>query len=348
MIVHEARADAARCDRAESRLRIAVVVPCFNVGASVLEVLARIGPEVEAIYVVDDLCPAETWRAVASANLDPRVQVLRHSSNRGVGAATLTGMRAAFAAGATVAVKVDGDGQMDPALIPRLVAPIARGDADFVKGNRFWDLEGIKAMPAVRLVGNAALSFITKASSGYWQVFDPTNGFLALHRVAFGALPVEKLAERYFFESDLLFRLYTIRARVVDMPMAAAYGEERSNLRVPRVVVPFLVGHTRNLAKRILYTYFLRDFGIATIYLLLGTVLVLAGLGFGAWHWAASFRQGAFASAGTVMAAALPFLTGCQLLIGFLTIDVGNAPERALQHDLPDVPAAASAAPEGS
>ena len=149
-----------------SGARIAVVVPSFRARASLPGVLARIGPEVAAVYVVDDACPEGTGEHVRSTCTDPRVRVLRHDVNQGVGGATITGYRAALADGATVVVKLDADGQMDPALVPQLVGPILAGEADYAKGNRFYDLEGLRSMPAERLLGTAALSFLSKLSTG--------------------------------------------------------------------------------------------------------------------------------------------------------------------------------------
>src|SRR5215469_10201271 len=158
---------------------IAVVIPCYRERAHILDVLARIGPEVAAIYVVDDCCPEHTGDLVATECRDDRVRIVRLETNRGVGGAVLAGARLALKAGYRIVVKVDGDGQMDPALIRHLVRPIEEGAADVTKGNRFYDLDNIRSMPLGRLFGNAVLSFLTKLSSGYWSIFDPTNGFVA-------------------------------------------------------------------------------------------------------------------------------------------------------------------------
>jgi glycosyltransferase involved in cell wall biosynthesis len=153
------------------------VIPCFRVRAHVLDVIARVGPEVGRIFVVDDACPEKSGELVRQQCRDPRVTVLEHSANLGVGGAVMTGYRAALGTDALVVVKLDGDGQMDPALIPRLVRPVLAGRADYVKGNRFHRLGDNAEMPLVRLFGNAALSFLSKLSTGYWQMFDPTNGY---------------------------------------------------------------------------------------------------------------------------------------------------------------------------
>ncbi|MBM3527013.1 MAG: glycosyltransferase family 2 protein [Alphaproteobacteria bacterium] len=310
--------------------KIAVVIPCYKVQGMVLGVIARIGPEVGAIYVVDDACPERTGDLVEREVRDPRVRVIRHEQNGGVGAATLTGMTAAAADGADVLVKIDGDGQMDPALIPNFVAPIVVGEADYTKGNRFFAPEYLRGMPTARVIGNGLLSFAAKLSSGYWSVFDPANGFLAVHAAVFDLIPKDKLASRFFFESDLLFRLNLVRANVVDIPLRATYAGETSNLRARREAMPFLWYLTRNFCKRVIYSYFVRDFSIGSIYLLCGLPILLFGLIFGLTEWIAHVRSGALASAGTVMVAALPIIVGFQLVLAFFTFDVSNVPRTAI------------------
>jgi dolichol-phosphate mannosyltransferase len=311
--------------------RVAVVIPCFRVKSHILDVIARIGPEVDTIYVVDDNCPEGSGAFVTEHVSDPRVTVVVHETNQGVGGATLTGMRRAAQEGATVVVKIDGDGQMDPMLIDRFVTPILRGQADYTKGNRFYHLDRIRSMPTIRLIGNAVLSFVTKLSSGYWDVFDPTNGYVAIHTQVLGHLPLEKISRRYFFESDLLYQLYTVRAVVMDIPMHAYYEDEESSLTIGQVIAPFMAGHLRNMFKRILYTYYLRDFSLASIYLPIGFLLCAWGTLFGLIEWSELARLGVRASAGTVMLAALPVIVGFQLLLGFLGMDVSNVPRTPVQ-----------------
>lgn len=306
--------------------RIAVVIPCYRVHEKVLPVLAQIGPDVSQIYVVDDACPQRTGDLVESEVRDARVRVIRRQNNGGVGAATKTGMEAAVQQGADIIVKLDGDGQMDPALISSLVRQILRGEADYVKGNRFFAPELVQGMPAARLVGNGMLSLLSKLSSGYWSIFDPTNGFIAIHAAVFSLLPRHKIANDFFFESDLLFRLNLLRARVVDMPMRAVYADEKSNLRIAAVIGPFLWKHARNFVKRIVYSYFVRDFSVGSLYLVFGIPLVLFSLGFGGYQWLYHAKLQVESSAGTVMLAALPFIVGFQLLLSFLGLDIASVP----------------------
>ncbi|OHC83168.1 MAG: glycosyl transferase family 2 [Rhodospirillales bacterium RIFCSPLOWO2_12_FULL_67_15] len=313
---------------------VAVVVPCYRETARILDVLARIGPEVARIVVVDDACPDGTGRWVRERSQDPRVEVILHDTNQGVGGATMTGYRRALEAGADIIVKLDGDGQMDPELIPVLIEPLLAGETDYAKGNRFRDPDGLSAMPPARLIGNLVLSFASKVSSGYWDLFDPTNGFTAIHAKVVRALPLAKISRSFFFESDMLFRLYLLRAVVTDIPMRARYGGEQSTLRITQVIGEFALKHHCNAIKRILYTYFLRDFTAASVELVLGLLLLLFGTGFGLWQWNVSIASGVPATAGTVLLAALPVILGVQLLLAFLHFDIGNVPRRPIHPGL--------------
>jgi glycosyltransferase involved in cell wall biosynthesis len=309
---------------------IAVVIPAYKVQAHILSVVASIGKEVSLIFVVDDACPEHSGQLVKDNVTDPRVRVLVHENNQGVGGAVMTGYRAAVDAGAEIMVKIDGDGQMDPSLISSFILPIARGHADYTKGNRFYSLENIHRMPAVRIFGNAVLSFMTKLSTGYWDLFDPTNGYTAIHRDAVQSLPFHQISKRYFFETDILFRLGTVRAKVIDVPMDAFYGDEVSNLKISKILGEFLGKHTRNFFKRIFYNYFLRGMSIASLELVFGLLIFLFGMAFGAYHWIASAMRDISTPIGTVMISALSVLCGLQLLLAFLSFDFANVPRRAL------------------
>lgn len=309
---------------------IAVVIPSYKVTQHILGVIRGIGPECSRIYVVDDCCPDSSGDFVSQNCKDPRVTVLKNPVNLGVGGAVMTGYRAAIADGVDVIVKVDGDGQMDANLIPDFIRPILMGEADYTKGNRFFNLEEIRAMPKIRLFGNAALSFLTKLSSGYWDLFDPTNGFTAIHRDVARRLPFQKISTRYFFETDMLFRLNTLRAVIVDIPMDAKYGDEVSNLKISKILGEFLAKHIRNFGKRIFYNYYLRDMSLASIELPLGILMMGSGLLFGSYKWIASFEKGVATTAGTVMLAAIPILMGLQFILAFISYDISSVPRRAL------------------
>jgi glycosyltransferase involved in cell wall biosynthesis len=316
--------------------RIAVVIPCYRVTRHIAGVIGAIGPECWRIYVVDDACPDGSGDFVTANARDARIRVLRNATNQGVGGAVMAGYRAAIADGATVIVKIDGDGQMDPRLLRHFVAPILSGEADYTKGNRFYDFANVARMPRIRIFGNAALSIFAKLSTGYWGVFDPTNGYTAIHARLAQHLPLEKISKRYFFETDVLFRLNTLRAVVVDVPMDAIYGDETSNLPIARVMPEFFAKHARNLLRRLFYNYFLRDVSIASIELVLGTLLLAFGLTFGAYHWIKSAEAGIATPVGTIMLSALSVLAGLQFVMSFVNYDIASVPKRAIHDLLPE------------
>jgi dolichol-phosphate mannosyltransferase len=311
--------------------RIAVVIPCYRERAHILDVLDRIPPEVTRIVCVDDGCPDKTGALIEEKSEDPRVTVVVNEHNEGVGGATKRGYRTALEAGADIVVKLDGDGQMDPALIPELIAPIADGHADYTKGNRFFSVENTTSMPRYRIIGNIILSFVNKFSSGYWHVFDPNNGFTAIHSSVLRLVPMSKVSGDYFFESDLLFRLNTLRAVVVDVPMLAIYGNEESHLKVRKALPIFAAKHAGNFFKRIFYSYFLRDFSVASIQWILGPLLFVFGTCFGLYNWIAAGVASTAATAGTVMLAALPIIIGLQFILAAIDFDVRSVPSIPLQ-----------------
>jgi glycosyltransferase involved in cell wall biosynthesis len=307
-------------------VKIHVVIPAYKVENHILEVLARIGPEIEKIFVVDDHCPNGSGKLVASKVKDARVEVIFHSENLGVGGAVCTGYAAALAAGADVVVKVDGDGQMFPADIPRLIRPILEQEADYSKGNRFDSLDDLYKMPRVRIFGNAVLSFWSKLSSGYWKITDPTNGFTAIHKSVLSRIELGKLSQRYFFESDMLFRLNLAGAVVEDVPLPARYGDEKSNLKIRKVLFEFPYKYNRNLLKRIFYRYYLREFSIASFELPLALGLGIFGAWFGIASFVAASAAGRETSAGQVTVSSLAIILGVQLLLSFLSYDIQSEP----------------------
>lgn len=315
--------------------RIAVVIPCFRVVDIVCDVIDAIDDGIALVICVDDGCPDSSGDVIEQRfHRDSRVVVIRHDRNRGVGAAMVTGYLAALERDAEVIVKVDGDGQMDPHHIDQFIAPILAGEADYTKGNRFFSPDNISGMPAIRILGNAGQSFLAKLSTGYWGIFDPANGFTAIHARAVQYLPLEKLHRRYFFETDLLFRLNTIRAVVVDVPMNANYGSEVSNLNILHSLLTFPFLHVRNFAKRFVYSYLIRDFNMASVNFLMGLPLLGFGVVFGFLEWRSAVYEAVFASAGTVMLAALPIIVGTQLVLSFLAHDIANQPSDPLHRRL--------------
>jgi len=315
--------------------KIAVVIPCFRVSSKITEVVTGILGFADQIYVIDDCCP-EGSGGVVERNFAQhlKVAILRTKKNLGVGGAVITGYQKALADGAEIIVKIDGDGQMDAGMIPAFTNLIASGQADYAKGNRFFSLSYLHSMPTLRLFGNAVLSFVSKASSGYWHIMDPTNGFTAVHRNILLHCDLEKLQQRYFFESDMLFRLNTIRAKIIDVPIPARYeAGNHSSLGIGRTVLTFPALYVRNFLKRIFYSYFLRDFNLGSLALINAMIFLLFGVSFGAVRWYQYASMGQMASAGTVMLAALSVMIGVLSIFSFANFDVMNVPQQAV-HDL--------------
>jgi len=311
-------------------MKVGVVIPSYKVKNQIGKVIKELEPYNYQVYVVDDKCPENSGKYVEDNYNYNFITVLYNENNLGVGGAVKTGYKQALADECDIVVKLDGDGQMNPALIPNLISPIINKEADYVKGNRFFNLDTLRKMPFVRLFGNSALSIINKAVNGYWDILDPTNGFTAIHKNALKLTNLNKIDNRYFFESDMLFRLNIIKAVVADMPMDAKYADEESNLSIKRVLIEFPPKYIVRFFKRIFYTYFLRNFSIATFELIFGFILFNFGIIFGIIKWIESVNTGIVASTGTVMISVLPIILGFQLLLSFLNYDINNIPQKPL------------------
>jgi dolichol-phosphate mannosyltransferase len=314
---------------------VGVVIPCYKVKKTVGDVINNIPANVHKIICVNDASPdgiKDVLETIAHNN--DRVIIINHDKNQGVGGAVKSGYREAISHNLDVVVKIDADGQMNPKFIPSLIEPILLGRADYTKGNRFFDIESVRPMPVVRLLGNAGLSFFSKLSTGYWSLFDPTNGYTAINVAVLKYLPLSKLSNRYFFETDLLFRLSTVRAKVMDIPMQAFYGEEKSNLNSFQALLTFPFLHLRNFSKRILYNYFFRNFSIASVNLVIGIILVVFGGWYGIYNWTQSFLANTTTPAGVVMLAALPIILGSQALLNFLSFDIYNEPNEPISNHI--------------
>ncbi len=308
--------------------KIAAVIPAYKVADHIVKVVSEIGKDVDFIFVIDDACPQKSGQLVKKKIKDKRVTVITHSQNQGVGGAVVSGYRAALDAGADIIVKIDGDGQMDATKIHELIDPIVEGKADYTKANRFDSITGLRQMPGIRIFGNGALSLMTKVSTGYWNVTDPTNGFTAIHADMLRGITLEMLSKRFFFESDLLFRLSLARAVVWDIPMESRYGTEKSNLSISRAVFEFTWKHGVNFHKRLFYNYYLREMSAASIELPIGIVMSWFGLIFGIVKFNESVATGMPATAGTVMLSAVPLILGIQFVLAFLSNDIASVPKR--------------------
>ena len=314
---------------------IAAVVPAYRVEGQIQAVLRGLPAYLKYVIVVDDASPDRTAALVeAVAKRDRRVILLRHEKNQGVGGAMVSGFRKALDLGAEIIAKVDGDGQMDAGHLPRLLAPLVQGRADYTKGNRFRDFAALRKMPPVRRIGNMGLGFLAKAATGYWNLFDPTNGFLAIRSEVLAQLPLDQIDRGYYFEISMLAHLYLISAVVQDVPMPARYRDEVSNLAVERVLLEFPFKLIGTFVRRVLLKEFLYDFSMVSIYLLVGLPLLLFGVGFGAIKWWQYWRAGVPAPTGTVILPTLSLLLGIQLLLSAVESDLRSVPAQPLSNPL--------------
>jgi glycosyltransferase involved in cell wall biosynthesis len=305
--------------------RIAVVVPAYAEERHVGDVIRAAPDLVDHIVVVDDASPDATSE-VARAVGDPRVEVIRHERNTGVGGAIITGHERAIDLGADIAVVMAGDHQMDPAYLPTLLDPIVRDGYGFTKANRFFSATSFKGMPKHRIFGNVVLTFLTKVASGYWNLVDPQNGYTAVRTDVLRRLPLHRIAQRYEFENDLLIWLNILDVRALDVPVPAVYRDEVSHIRLGRVILRLLRLLFCGFWRRIWLKYVLWSFSPVALLLITGTLLVLVGVGFGIWVVAQTIGPST-ASAGTVLLAVTPFLVGTQLLVQALVLDIQATPK---------------------
>ena len=309
------------------KTNISVVIPSYKVSKYILDVIKDIPEFVNHIIIVDDKCPQNSGQ-IAKTSTDNRVIICYHEKNLGVGGAVITGYKKALELNSDIVIKIDGDGQMDVNYMQKLIQPILDGKADYTKGNRFTDFKALRAMPKVRLFGNSGLSFLVKAASGYWNLMDPTNGYTAINKHALEELDLNNIAKRYFFESDMLINLNIENAVVEDVDIPAKYGDEESSLSVTKTLFGFPPKLFKGLCKRIFLKYFIYDFNMLSLYLVLGLPMVLFGTGWGIGKWIEAIITSVETTTGTVMLAVLPIILGTQFLLQAIQIDMNNIPRK--------------------
>lgn len=305
-----------------------VVIPAYNAAAHLEKVVAGVLPLADGVIIVDDCSTDATAQIATHLEADyASIRVVRHTANQGVGGAVLAGYNLAVESGAGVVVKMDSDDQMDPAFLPMLVKPILNKQADYVKGNRFLHDHELQHMPAHRRFGNMGLSFLTKLASGYWNIFDPSNGYTAISGGLIRMLDPARIDRRFFFETSLLLELGRLRAVVQDVSIPARYQEEISSLSEWKTLVEFPPKLVRGFFRRVAYQYFLRDFTAVSLFLVTGLAGVLFGLVWGIVKWVQGSLAGMPATTGTVMIAVLPLILGMQLLLQAAVLDIQNVPK---------------------
>jgi len=307
--------------------KIAAIMPTFKTEETALNVANTLLDFVDMVICVDDKCPLNTGKIIERGRKDDkRIIVLYHDENKGVGGATKTGIKYALDLDFEIIIKIDSDGQMSPNDIPRLIEPLLSGQCGLAKGNRFTDNEVLTNMPIIRLLGNIFLSFLTKLSTGYWELFDPTNGFIAMNHKTAKLIKLDKVDDRFFFESDILFRCSLSDVVIFDIPIEANYKNEVSSLNPIKQVLPFLIKHIRCTFKRILYHYFVRDFNPGSISLILGMFSGIIGIYIGSSRFMITKITGATTPFGIQVLFLTCILISNQLLISFIFYDATQRP----------------------
>lgn len=312
-------------------MRVSVIIPCYNVADHIHHVVSSIPDLVDHIIVVDDACPEHSGDIVGEMD-DDRLSVIVHEQNKGVGGAVKTGYRKALELQSDIIIKLDGDGQMDPEHIRRLIAPLITGRTGYTKGNRFRDFSRLNTMPRMRLFGNSVLSFLIKLVSGYWNLMDPTNGYTAIAKEALQWIDMKAVDDRYFFEISMLVQLNIHDVHVEDVDIPALYGNEKSNLQVRSIMRQYPSKLLASFFRRIFLMYFIYSFNMASIYILLGIPLSLFGMVYGLVEWTMSVVTGIPRTAGTIMLAALPLIIGLQMLLEAIHIDITASKHRRRTH----------------
>jgi len=306
--------------------QVVIVIPCYRVGEHIEQVIEFLPHWVDNIVAVNDCCPEGTGEALARIQ-DPRLKIITLKENKGVGGAMLAGYAEALDLGGNIIIKMDGDGQMDPAYLEDLIAPVAFLGYGYAKGNRFLHDKQLQRMPSVRLWGNIVLTFLTKIASGYWNVFDPQNGYTVISRWALESINLEELDRRYFFENQMLVLLNTRMVPVADVPIPARYGNETSSLRIGIVLKSFPGLLVKGFLTRLWRRHVILDFSPLIPLLVAGIVFIAFGAVFGGYHWIKSIVTNVPATSGTVMLAVLPLIIGAQVILQAILIDIASVPK---------------------
>lgn len=307
---------------------IAIVIPYYNAAKHIEQVLNKLPSFTDEVFIVDDRGTQELPDSVSKPFFKEfKVTIVQNQINLGVGGASKNGFIQAMLCNHDIVIKVDADDQMDTSYIEKMIDFLINDKAEMVKGNRFIDTKALMKMPFVRRFGNLGLSFLTKAATGYWNNFDPTNGFFAVKATTLQLINFDKLSNRYFFETSLMSELYFVNARIKDISMPAIYGDEKSSMKVWKMPLLFAKKLTGLFFKRIIKQYFLFDFNICSLYLLIGLPMFIFGILYGIYNWLYYVSIQAFTPTGTIMIVTISIILGFQLLLQAVQYDIFNAPK---------------------
>lgn len=300
---------------------IGVAIPCFMGSKLTLKIVKEVIEYSDHVVLIDDLCPRSTGKFISSKINNPKLHIIYNEKNLGVGGSTKKGFTWLLDKGCDIIIKVDADGQISPHDIPKMCAPILKNECDSTKGNRFSNLDKVLNMPKIRLIGNILLSFMAKFSTGYWELFDPTNGFIAFRSNILKEINLRKTDDRFFFETDLLFRCSLKNVCIKNISVDPIYNGSYSSLRPIKEIPNFLKKHIIILVKRIIYQYFILDFNPGSIELVLALVLALFSFFISITSIYLSHITGELTSAGTASLFIISVVVCIQLLLSFIYYD---------------------------
>lgn len=236
---------------------IAVIVPAYNEEVLIRPTLETIPDYVDVVYAIDDGSIDNTYTVMREiAEKDPRIVIIRHNPNQGVGSAIVSGYKRVVKDEINIAVVMAGDNQMDPQYIPSLLDPIVKGEVDYTKGNRLSLKEYQHGMSKWRLFGNTVLTYLTRISSGYWDLMDPQNGYTAISLYALNEINVDEIFTWYGYCNDMLVKLNVKNIKIKDISIPAKYGEEKSSIQYPSYIIRVSKLLFSNLIYRVKNTYF--------------------------------------------------------------------------------------------
>jgi glycosyltransferase involved in cell wall biosynthesis len=305
---------------------VAVVIPCYNEGHLVARVIETMPDFVDRLYVVDDKSDDDTADVIRRfAEADPeRIQFIAHDVNQGVGGAIASGYKAARGDRLDVTVVMAGDAQMDPDDFPAIVAPVARGECDYSKGNRLFTGDAWNIIPRVRYLGNSMISLLTKIASGYWHVADSQSGYTAIGLEALDTIDWDKMYKRYGQPNDLLVRLNIHSFRVRDVTIRPVYGVgEKSGIKPLRMIPRLSWLMFRLFLLRMGMKYVVRDFHPLLFFYGIGLVLFPLGMLSGLYLLLVRLFSGPVAGTSALFAA-LMVITGLQFLLFAMWFDMDH------------------------
>lgn len=306
-------------------LKLAVVIPAYNEEKLVTKTITTLPEYVDCVIVTNDGSTDRTLEVLHSVAEDhKKLVVLDNERNRGVGYTVVRGLKEALARDMDLIAVMAADAQCDPDYLEKMCDVLLDERLDYVKANRFNNLDALRQMPTFRRLGNIVITIINKFATGYYSVFDSQNGYGVFTRQILQRMPFELIGERYDYENTMLIAMSVINGRVKDHPVPAIYGEETSSIKLLPTVARTLRVLGVGFWRRIYYRYVVFDFHPIALFLLGGILLATLGLVFGGVIAALRIFSGDSPSSGTVMLAVLPFLTGLQLVLTALIMDVNN------------------------